>query len=175
MYPIYKSTYERFDNYQYYRADVRQSAYRDRVITWSKELGRALDYLEVRPDIDSEKICYAGSSWGAAISPMLLAMEKRFKASYLILGGFWLWESSGEVDQINFAPRVTIPVLMINGRYDYIFPYETSQIPMFQAFGTQDEYKRHRLFDEGHSYPRQRNEFIREVLDWLDTYLGPVQ
>ena len=48
LYPIYKSTYERYDNYQYYRANIQQSAYRDRIITWSRELGRSIDYMETR-------------------------------------------------------------------------------------------------------------------------------
>jgi hypothetical protein len=31
---------------------------------------------------------------------------------------------------------------MLNGKLDH-FPVETSQIPMFQAFGTPQEHKRH--------------------------------
>jgi hypothetical protein len=32
-----------------------------------------------------------------------------------------------EVDEINFAPRVKVPTLMVNGRCDHFFPLETSQ------------------------------------------------
>jgi hypothetical protein len=42
-----------------------------------------------------------------------------------------------------------MPVLMVGGRHDYTFPLESSQKP-------------------------SRSAFIREVLGWLDRYLGPV-
>ena len=39
--------------------------------------------------------------------------------------------------------------------------------------GTPDEHKRLALLDGGH-VPASPNEVIREVLDWLDLYLGSV-
>ena len=65
-----------------------------------------------------------------------------------------------------------MPVLMLNGRFDAVEPLETSQLPMFELLGTPAEDKRHVLFDTDHAIPR--NAGIREMLDWLDTYLGPV-
>lgn len=44
---------------------------------------------------------------------------------------------------------------------------------MFRFFGTPEEHKRHVIYDTGHFLPR--NEEIKEVLDWLDRYLGPVR
>lgn len=53
------------------------------------------------------------------------------------------------------------------------FPVETSQAPLFQLLGTPAEDKRHVVFeDAGHVPPRIA--VIREILDWLDRYLGPV-
>ena len=78
-----------------------------------------------------------------------------------------------EVDPINFAPRVTIPVLMVNGRYDFDTPLNTSQRPLFRWLGTLPKDKRNALFDTGHVPPR--NETIKETLDWLDRYLGPAK
>jgi hypothetical protein len=41
------------------------------------------------------------------------------------------------------------------------------------ALGTPPAQKRHVVFDSGHvDFPR--SELIREVLGWLDKYLGPV-
>jgi hypothetical protein len=74
------------------------------------------------------------------------------------------------VDQINFAPRVTSPVLMFNGQYDFFNPVETSQEPMFQLFGKD---KRHVVFECGQLIPR--NEVIKETLDWLDRYFAPAR
>jgi cephalosporin-C deacetylase-like acetyl esterase len=175
FYPIYQSAYERYDGYEFWQAFDEQSAYRDRVIQWSKDLSRSIDYLETRSEIDHEKLCYAGSSWGSAIAPMLLTMENRIKVCYLVIGGFWFMEMPPEVDQFNFTSRIKIPVLMLNGRYDELYDFETSQVPMFNTFGTPDTHKRHRLFEVGHNDPKPRNEFIREVLDWLDRYLGEVK
>ena len=65
-----------------------------------------------------------------------------------------------------------MPVLMVNGRYDFAYPLETSQKPLFRLLGTPEQHKRHALFDAGHVPPVQ--ETMREVLAWLDKYLGPV-
>jgi len=72
---------------------------------------------------------------------------------------------------INFLPRVTVPVLMIDGTYDTIFPFETGQRPFFEHLGTPADKKRWVHYDGGHLAPRPL--MIRETLDWLDVYLGP--
>jgi len=77
------------------------------------------------------------------------------------------------VDQINFAPRVKVPVLMLNGRYDFFYPIATAQLPLYRLLGARKEDKRHILYEGGHNIPR--NELIKETLDWLDRYLGPVK
>ena len=56
-----------------------------------------------------------------------------------------------EVDQINFVTRVTTPVLMLNGRYDFVEPVETSQQPMFDLLATPAADKRHVIFETGHA------------------------
>jgi hypothetical protein len=63
--------------------------------------------------------------------------------------------------------------LMINGRYDSYYRYEASIKPMFELLGTPDEHKDLKLYDTDHIPPR--NEFIRDTLEWLDRYLGPVK
>ena len=65
---------------------------------------------------------------------------------------------------------------MVNGRYDFVFPTDTSQIPLFRLLGTPAAEKRHVLLDAAHELAgRRRVEIAREMLDWLDRYLGPVQ
>jgi pimeloyl-ACP methyl ester carboxylesterase len=110
---------------------------------------------------------------GGLLGAIMPAVDKRFKAVVLGLAGFCFQRTMPEVDQINFAPRVTAPVLMLNGRYDFSFPVETSQKPLIQFLGTPIEHKRHMLYDTGHALPRA--EFIKETLAWLDRYLGPVK
>lgn len=78
-----------------------------------------------------------------------------------------------EVDQLNFAPHVTVPTLMINGRYDFFFPVESSQKPMFQLLGPSPGHKRHVIIECGHAPPKA--PVSREIQAWLDRYLGPVK
>ena len=77
-----------------------------------------------------------------------------------------------EVDGLHFASRVRVPVLMINGRYDFASPLETNQQPLFRLLGSKPSDKKHVLFDSGHVPPWP--DVVRETLDWLDLYLGPV-
>jgi pimeloyl-ACP methyl ester carboxylesterase len=73
-----------------------------------------------------------------------------------------------------FVTHVTIPVLMLNGRYDATFPLESSQNLLFQFLGTPDKDKKHLIYEGGHgAFPRP--DAVRECLDWLDRYLGPVR
>jgi eukaryotic-like serine/threonine-protein kinase len=146
---------------------------RDRLLQWSKDVRRSIDYLETRPEIDTKKLAFYGISYSAAISPTLLAPEPRFKAAVLVSGGVWA-PTAAEVDPWNYAPRVKVPVLMLNGRDDFIFPVDRAQIPLLRALGTPDKDKRHILFDGGHVNLQTRMDLIGEILRWLDRYLGPV-
>ncbi|MCI0444776.1 protein kinase [bacterium] len=171
IWPVYKGTFERGDSLNSdYPAPT--SLYRDHVIHWSRDLGRTIDYLETRKDIDSSKLAFYGISWGAAMGMLLPALEPRLKANVLVSGAFCLQKTLPEVDQINFISRVTIPTLMLSGRYDFFLPMESVQIPAFQLLGTPEKDKRRMIYDVGHFIPR--GELIRETLNWLDHYLGPV-
>ena len=44
---------------------------------------------------------------------------------------------------------------------------------VLRLLGSQKEQKKHLLYDTSHNIPRK--ELIKESLDWLDLYLGPVQ
>ncbi len=88
-------------------------------------------------------------------------------------GGLPYRQLPPEIDTINFVSHVELPVLMLNGRYDYIFPLETSQKPMFAGLGSPPEDKKHVVYDAGH-VPLPRSQLIQETLDWLDRYLGPI-
>ncbi len=174
VFPMYKGSYDRANN-EYHGGDQLKSTnlWRDYVIFFSKDLRRTIDYLLTRSDVDSQKLGFLGFSRGASLSPMLLTSEPRIKVAALWIPGFYLERMASEVDPINFAPRVTIPILQLNGRYDYNFPDETSAEPFFRMLGTPAEHKRRVMYDTGHNLPP--NEAIRETLDWFDRYLGPPQ
>jgi formylglycine-generating enzyme required for sulfatase activity/dienelactone hydrolase len=170
MFPVYKGMYERFVPAS---LETNTSGERDLEVEEYKDLARAVDYIETRPDLDHQRLAYYGVSHGARLGPVMLALETRFRAAVLVGGGFSPEEQLPEIREINFAPRVKIPVLLVDGRYDFEFPVETSQKPLFRWLGTPEAGKRYVLFDTGHVPPR--NGIIRETLDWLDHYLGPVR
>ena len=165
--PAFSGTLERGPSP--FRLPVNQE--RERALKWSKDLGRALDYLETRPDIDIQKIGLYGVSSGASHVVWMTAVHRRFKAAVLASGGLRA-NQPPETDAWNFAPRVRIPVLMLNGRDDFMVPYEPNQRVLFEALGSKD--KNFSRYDGGHANLLTRPDLIGEVLDWFDKYLGPV-
>ncbi len=174
MVPIYKGMYERRDGFV--PGGGNPPAFRrDHEIAWAKDLSRSLDYLETRKDIDATKVAYFGDSEGAVEGAHLPAVEKRIKAAILASGGLQLTINYlPEIDPFNFAPHVTIPVLLLNGRYDANFPLESSLLPLFHSLGTPSRDKKHVIYEGLHgAFPRPAA--VRECLDWLDKYPGPVR
>jgi dienelactone hydrolase/type II secretory pathway pseudopilin PulG len=174
MYPVYKDTFERRTGLTFTDPTTSRT-YVEHAVWWVKDVKRSLDYLETRSDIARDNVAFLGFSWGGRLGNIVLAVEPRFKTGVLISGGFPLMQSLPEVKEINFAPRVTIPVLMANGRHDRVFPLETSQKPMFTFLGTPAEHKKHVVYDAGHGMAEARSQLAAEILAWLDRYLGPVQ
>jgi pimeloyl-ACP methyl ester carboxylesterase len=173
--PLWKGSYERSDGFDpLYDTGASK---RDHAIQWVSELRRSLDYLQTRDDIDPERIAYQGISYGAMWAPLFLATEPRLKTGMILVGGLILLQFGRddippEIDPLNYAPRVTVPVLMLNGRHDPLFPYETSQLPLLRTLGTAEADKRHVTFPAGHSSSSWQDGKIRESLDWLDFYFG---
>jgi pimeloyl-ACP methyl ester carboxylesterase len=166
LYPVYKGTYERatFER-------MGPFAERELRIAWSRDLGRAIDYLETRSDIDRTRLAFYGVSEGAAAGVILTALEPRLKTA--ILQGAGIGEPvAPEIDTLNYAPRVRIPTLMLNGRYDYETPFNASQRPLFDLLGSPAGQKRHVVLEFGHALVIEAA--AREILPWLDRYLGPV-
>jgi pimeloyl-ACP methyl ester carboxylesterase len=166
LYPVYKGTFERAtlepmgSNYE-----------RELRIAWSRDLGRAIDYLETRSDIDRARLAYYGVSDGADAGVILTALEPRLRTSVLQGTGIGA-PVAPEIDSLNYAPRVRIPTLMLNGRYDFGTPFAISQLPLFDLLGSPAEDKRHVVLESGHALVIE--DVAREILPWLDRYLGPV-
>jgi serine/threonine protein kinase/dienelactone hydrolase len=171
LYPVYKGTYERGDGMESDSANM-SSTWRDHVIMWVKDASRSIDYAATRSDLDQTRLAYFGLSWGGAMGAFIPAVERRIKVCILVAGGLNFQDSRAEVDAINFLPRVKQPVLMLNGRYDFFYPLKSSQEPFFQGLGSGKGQKRQVVYETGHFVPI--NELTREMLSWLDQYLGPV-
>ncbi len=173
VYPIYKGMYER--HVPFPRAP---NEWRDRLVQWSRDLGRTIDYLETRGDIDPRKLAYYGFSMGGLWAPVFHAVDNRFAASVLVSAAICPVDASQplfghETNVAHFAPRSTVPTLMINGRDDFFMSVQQAQQPLFDLLGAPADNKRHAVLEGGH-IPSDRPGMIREVLDWLDRFLGPV-
>ncbi len=172
LYPVYYGTYER----QGPTAWPGSAQWISYLAKNSKDLGRSLDYLDTRSDIDKSKFAYLGASMGSAFGVIYATIaQSRLKTAIFLDGGYFLFQQPPGGDQADFAPRLKLPVLMVNGRYDYDFPPDHSQDPMFRTLGTPDADKRHVLFDTPHDVREQHVQLVKVVLDWLDKYLGRVE
>ena len=140
----------------------------------AKDLSRTIDYLETRTDLDADKLGYFGISWGAWMGVILNAVEERFKAVILTAGGLSEGNYLPEARPLNFAPRVKAPTLLLNGKYDRFFPVEINVNVLLNLLGTPEEDKKLILLESGHDV-WSNNKYRKEVLDWLDNYLGPVK
>jgi predicted Ser/Thr protein kinase/dienelactone hydrolase len=149
----------------------RPDALSERIIHSAKDLSRAIDYLETRSDIDSGRVAFYIYSFG----PQFLAavgMEPRLKSLILLSAGLPRRRLPPEIDPVNIAPRIRMPVLLLAGRYDYMYPVDASQKPLFDRLGTAANAKKHVIFESGHA--PERIAVTREVLEWLDQTLGVV-
>ena len=146
------------------------TTYRDLAIQWVKDVRRTIDWLESREDMDADRVGLYGLSWGSQIAPLVLAAEPRLKAAALNIGGLWQGAMPApEVEALNYLPLTTQPVLMLNGRYDNVYPPRTSVTPFFERLGTPSEHKRPIMSGGGHFVPRP--QMIRETLAWFERYL----
>ncbi len=167
MFPIYKGTYERGDELD---SDYPEETnfYKDHVIMWGKDLARSIDYMETRDDLDTGRLAFFGASWGGVMGTILPAVEPRIQVNLLYVAGLLFQRALPEADQINYVGRVRQPTLMINGEFDFFFPVETAQKPLYDLLGTPQADKKYVVYPGSHAVPR--TELVRELLEWLDRY-----
>ena len=172
MYPVYQDTYERKVNFYLPQGLVGSELNVDHY----KDAARSLDYLATRSDIDSNELAYLGVSMGSAKGVIISTLlQNRLKTSIFLDGGYFLFPPTAGNDQADFAPRLKLPVLMVNGRYDYSFSLDRAQNPLFAMLGTPTGDKRHVVLETPHDVTEQRPQLVKAVLDWLDHYLGRVK
>lgn len=111
---------------------------------------RTVDFLQSRPEINSNRIAVTGTSLGSIVASLSLSLEPRFRSAAFMLGGVdlahILWHSSRVVGQrdtlrsrgyteerlrrelVDIEPltylkeRSAIPTLVIAGKYDTVIP-----------------------------------------------------
>ncbi|MBL0169861.1 MAG: protein kinase [Gemmatimonadaceae bacterium] len=69
-------------------------------------------------------------------------------------------------------PHILALLDMLSGRYDSVFPYESSQVPFLRLLGSPPGTKKQGLFEGGHFLPRPM--WVSESTRWLDQQFGLV-
>lgn len=161
IFPEYLSTYSRQDGV---KTDIGNTSmnYRDHLITWVKEVRYAVDYA-IQNGYEPH---YFGVSWGGQVGVNILAIEDRFKTGILFVGGISLDDVREEIQPEKYAARIKTPTLLLNGRYDFYFPYQSSQLPLFNLMNLDNNNKRHVVVDYAHYVPMH---IVREeTLKWIN-------
>ncbi len=164
---------------------------RDAMIQTVIDGRRAVDFLQSRKEIDPDRIGLLGGSMGGILGTLLAAVEKRIRASALLVaGGNWavlvaksqhkdgkalrqlkvdaekLARVMAPVDPINFVDLISPrPVLFQLGKKDDIVPAETGRM-LFEAA---KEPKEVDWYDAGHGLPMDK--VVPRVMSWLGQHL----
>jgi len=169
--PVYQGTYER--RFASFDADARTEE--ERQLSLGQDLMRAIDYLQQRGDVNMDQLGYYGFSWGASAAGSLVAVEPRFRAAVFEAGGLSndpLRKERALLEWRHCLPLIQIPVLMINGQADPIYPVKESQEPLFELLGS--AIKEHYVHPNGnHMLPHDVK--FGKALQWFDAHLGKPQ
>ena len=156
---------------------------------------RALDYLETRPEVDSNRFAMTGRSGGAAMSWFTAAVEPRIKAVMPIMGiGTYAVSVPGDTQRmhcdcmypVNFrmhdlihlgaliAPR---PLFTAHGKDDALFPvagyeeFEAAMSGLYESYDAADRF-RNLVVDSGHE---DSNLLRAEAVRWLDRWILEIE
>jgi dienelactone hydrolase len=127
------------------RSAAAQSLWNDFVRQCMHDLGRALDALAPHPELDAERVAYAGFSLGAILGALYAPQEPRLRGAALALGGggFGPPALDPALHIARFAPR---PLLLLNATRDERIPRPAAEA-LHAAAG---EPKELLWFDSGH-------------------------
>jgi serine/threonine protein kinase len=171
VFPVYQDMFERRILEPRRKRSISTKDFK---IYWFKDFVATIDYLETRPEFDKKKLAFYGFSRGAESGPIFVSLDKRIQLSIWQSGGLLNRKYLPEINPLNFAPRVKIPVLMLNGRYDSKFDVESQQKPLFLSLGTPVKDKIHLIYESGHPLWPLR-DWMMDILSWLDKYWGSVE
>lgn len=147
--------------------------FRDLMVRHATELRLGVDYLEERGDVDMGKLAYVGNSWGAGSRIGFAAIATRFQSFVLIAGGIdeRVKPTLPEADNVNFAPYIDGPKILINGTSDDEHPWASRGLPLWNLLSEPKEL----VLIEGAGHVAPLESRVPAVNRFLDRTLGPVQ
>jgi dienelactone hydrolase len=132
---------------------------------------RAIDYLYSRPEVDTTKIALMGESMGGMIGIRVAGLEKRFATVVFIVMGSR--EKSGTDDKfwgfshsLNFAPRISAPVLTLNATQDQYFSRQSSE----DVYALLPDSPKQQIWQECEHVILVEDQ-RKIILPWLEKYL----
>jgi dienelactone hydrolase len=154
-----------------------------------KDLQRAVDVLRSRPNVDDDRVAFAGFSWGGATGALFVGIERRLKAAALVVGhggqvshatgpeGFkhisglscarrvaWI-RAMAPIEPIRFVGHANVPLLLQNGTFDPLIPRPDAA----ELHAAAPQTKEVRWYDAGHSLTQQA---VADRLEWLREQIG---
>ena len=147
--------------------------FRDLMVRHATELRLAIDYAEGREDVDPERLAYVGTSWGAGSRLAFAAVDDRYRAVVLIGAGIdeRIKPTLPEADNVNFAPYIAVPTLMINGSNDEEHPWLSRAEPLWELLSEPKEL----VLAEGAGHMPPAEVRIPAMNEFLDRVMGPVR
>jgi dienelactone hydrolase len=137
---------------------------------------RAIDLLAGQGDVDPTRIGYYGFSYGAWLGAVTAAVDRRVSLVVLRSGGPQILAEiarassrtltpeytrlMGTVDQMSYAPSITVPVLVQNGSRDATYTAEQMRAWQERIGGA----KTARMYDAGHTLDAAANA---DALAWI--------
>jgi len=146
--------------------------FRDEMVRHATELRLGIDYLEERDDVDMGRLAYVSVSWGGGSRLGFAAVDDRYKAVVFIGGGIdeRVKPTLPEADNVNFAPYIDVPKLLLNGRNDEEHPWFRRALPLWNLLQEPKEL----VLVEGAGHVPPPEARIPAINDFLDRILGPV-
>jgi len=147
--------------------------FRDLMVRQATELRMGMDYALTRGVVAADQLAYLGVSYGAGSRLTFSAVDDRFNAIVYVGGGIdeRVKPTLPEADNVNFAPYVRAPKLLLNGRHDEEHGWLTRALPLWNLL---TEPKELVLVDgAGHVVPLEAR--VPAINSFLDRTFGAVR
>ncbi|MCZ6918472.1 MAG: SUMF1/EgtB/PvdO family nonheme iron enzyme [Gemmatimonadetes bacterium] len=170
--PVLKGMVERGWGPDYTRPETQSVRFRDEMVRHATELRLGIDYLEERDDVDMDRLAYLSVSWGGGSRLGFAVVDDRYKAVVFIGGGIdeRVKPVLPEADNVNFAPYIDVPTLLLNGGNDEEHPWISRALPLWNLLREPKEL----VLVEGGGHVPSVEDRIPPINDFLDRTLGRV-